>query len=80
MPDLMELSGVERQRRLLDYVHQNRRVSVQHIAEVFSVSLATARRDLNELAGQGKIQRVHGGALAIDVALQESHVSKVVNW
>ncbi len=74
MPDLMELSGVERQRRLLDYVQQNRRVSVQRIAEVFSVSLATARRDLNELAGQGKIQRVHGGALAIEVAPPEQPV------
>jgi len=72
--DLTDLSGIERQRRLLDYIQQNGRVSVQRIADVFSVSLATARRDLNELAGQGKIQRVHGGALAIQIAPPEQPV------
>jgi len=66
-----ELSGVERQQQLYDYVQQKGRVSVQHIADEFSVSLATARRDLNELAGQGKVQRVHGGAVAIRVAPPE---------
>lgn len=57
------ISGVERQRRLLEYIRQNGRVSVQQIASSFLVSLATARRDLNDLAGQGRIQRVHGGAV-----------------
>lgn len=62
---LEDLSAVERQRRLLDYIQQNGRVTVQRIADNFSVSLATARRDLNDLAEQGRVQRVHGGAVAI---------------
>lgn len=60
-----ELSGVERQQRLLGYIQQSGRVSVNRIAERFAVSLATARRDLNDLAEQGYVQRVHGGAVAI---------------
>jgi DeoR/GlpR family transcriptional regulator of sugar metabolism len=63
--DLSDLSGVERQQHLLEYIQKNGRVSVQRIADVFSVSLATARRDLNDLAEQGKVQRVHGGAVAM---------------
>jgi DeoR/GlpR family transcriptional regulator of sugar metabolism len=35
------------------------------VAEHFAVSLATARRDLETLAEQGKVQRVHGGAVAV---------------
>jgi DeoR family transcriptional regulator, aga operon transcriptional repressor len=69
--DLSELSNTERQQHLYAYIQQNGRVSVQRIADVFLVSLATARRDLNELAEQGKVQRVHGGAAAIQVAPPE---------
>jgi DeoR family transcriptional regulator, aga operon transcriptional repressor len=72
--DLRDLSGVERQQHLLGYIQQNGRVSVQRIAEVFSVSLATARRDLNDLAEQGKVQRVHGGALAMKLEPPEPPV------
>jgi DeoR family transcriptional regulator, aga operon transcriptional repressor len=72
--DLSDLSGVERQEHLLDYIQQNGRVSVQRIAVVFSVSLATARRDLNELAELGKVKRVHGGALAMKLEPPEPPV------
>jgi DeoR/GlpR family transcriptional regulator of sugar metabolism len=41
------------------------RITVSEVCDTFSVSAATARRDLVALANQGKIQRVHGGALQI---------------
>jgi DeoR family transcriptional regulator, aga operon transcriptional repressor len=72
--DLDNLSGVERQQRLLEYIQQVGRVSVQRIADIFSVSLATARRDLNDLADQGKVQRVHGGAIALKLGIPEPPV------
>lgn len=39
------------------------RVSVEGLAAQFDVTLQTIRRDLSELAEQGKLQRVHGGAI-----------------
>ena len=42
------------------------------IVDWFSISEATARRDLETLAGQGKIQRVHGGAIALTEAPPET--------
>ena len=39
------------------------RVSVDGLALHFGVTVQTIRRDLAELADQGKLQRVHGGAI-----------------
>lgn len=58
-------SSTERQRLALEFITQNQRVTVEQLCEQFQVSLATARRDLNELAGSGMIERVHGGAIAM---------------
>ncbi len=59
------LSSYERQDQLLHYIEQVRRASVSQICEYFQISQATARRDLSILAEQAKIQRVHGGAIAL---------------
>jgi DeoR/GlpR family transcriptional regulator of sugar metabolism len=59
------ITSTDRQIQLLQLVIQRQRISVADIVEQFAVSEATARRDLETLANQGKVQRVHGGALAI---------------
>ena len=41
------------------------------IVEQFFVSEATARRDLESLASEGKVQHVHGGAIAMEKAPPE---------
>jgi DeoR/GlpR family transcriptional regulator of sugar metabolism len=64
----MALSTLERHRELAQFIQSRRQVSVQEICDRFAISLATARRDLDVLAEQGKIRRVHGGALALDGA------------
>ncbi len=61
----MASSTLERHRQLARFIQQHRQVSVHELCDAFSVSLATARRDLNALAEQGKIRRVHGGAVAL---------------
>ena len=61
----------ERQRQILSLLTKQRRLSVAEIVEQFSVSEATARRDLESLASEGKVQRVHGGALAVEQAPPE---------
>ncbi len=61
----------ERQRQILSLVARHGRLSVAEIVERFSISQATARRDLESLASQGKVQRVHGGVLTIEQAPPE---------
>src|SRR5690606_38600702 len=74
MPDTLVESATERQRRLLAWIEQRERVSVPEIIDRFAVSTATARRDLEALAGEGKVQRVHGGAIAVRRAPPEPPV------
>ena len=61
----------ERQRQILSLLSKQGRLSVAEIVEQFSVSEATARRDLESLASEGKVQRVHGGAIAVEQAPPE---------
>ncbi|MBN2388325.1 MAG: DeoR/GlpR transcriptional regulator [Anaerolineales bacterium] len=67
-------SGAERQNQILQHIIRNQRISVLEICENFEVSEATARRDLETLASQGKVQRVHGGAIALTEAPPEQPI------
>ena len=62
---------VERQKQILSWLTQQGRLSVAEIVAQFSISQATARRDLDSLASQGKVQRVHGGVIAAEQAPPE---------
>ena len=68
------ISNIERQQILLALLTSQQRITVPEICERFSVSEATARRDLELLAEQGLIQRVHGGAIAVRRATPESSI------
>lgn len=61
----------ERQKQILSLLSRQGRLSVAEIVEQFSISEATARRDLETLTSQGKAQRVHGGVIAVDQAPPE---------
>jgi DeoR/GlpR family transcriptional regulator of sugar metabolism len=61
----------ERQKQILSLLSKQGRLSVAEICEQFAISEATARRDLETLASQGKAQRVHGGVIAIEQAPPE---------
>jgi DeoR/GlpR family transcriptional regulator of sugar metabolism len=52
----------QRRRLIADYVATHEWATVQEIAALFGISVATARRDLDELARGRRILRVHGGA------------------
>jgi DeoR/GlpR family transcriptional regulator of sugar metabolism len=71
MINSLTLSNVERQEQLLALLVDQQRLTVAQICEQFSISEATARRDLEQLAGQGLLQRVHGGAIAVRRAAPE---------
>ena len=61
----------ERQKQILSLLTRQRRLSVTEIVKQFSISEATARRDLESLASQGKAQRVHGGVITVEQASPE---------
>ncbi len=65
------ISGTERQNKILQWVNQQYRITIGEVCARYAVSEATARRDLEALAAHGKVQRVHGGAIALDKAPPE---------
>ncbi len=52
-----------RQTEILDIARTEGRVGVESLAERFSVTLQTIRRDLTDLSDAGLLDRVHGGAV-----------------
>jgi DeoR/GlpR family transcriptional regulator of sugar metabolism len=61
----------ERQKQILSLLARHGRLSVSEIVAQFSISEATARRDLETLSSQGKARRVHGGVIAVEKAPPE---------
>ena len=53
----------ERQQKIIDVLRRDSKVLVADLINRLNVSEDTIRRDLNELAEAGILQRVHGGAL-----------------
>lgn len=57
----------QRQHSILQLLSQKGQVLASELSQMFNVSEDTVRRDLRELAKQGKVKRVHGGAVLIAV-------------
>ena len=57
--DLMNFRHTE----ILELARRDGKVTVEGLAASFDVTLQTIRRDLSELADQGRLSRVHGGAV-----------------
>lgn len=55
----MELN--HRQKEILATLKANQDIQIDHLAELFSVTTQTIRRDVNHLCEQGLARRVHGG-------------------
>lgn len=56
----------ERHQRIAELVGTQRRVGVNELAELFSITQETVRRDLAALEDSGQLRRVHGGAVGPD--------------
>jgi len=70
----------ERQEQILERLRRQGSLRVAEIVEQFSISEATARRDLETLAAAGKLQRVHGGALLLRQAPPEPPILQREAW
>jgi DeoR/GlpR family transcriptional regulator of sugar metabolism len=58
-----QLLSAERRQAILDALGRDGKVVAARLVRELGVSEDTIRRDLRELAAQGLVQRVHGGAL-----------------
>lgn len=56
----------ERHQRIAELVGDQGRVGVNELADLFSITQETVRRDLATLEGERILRRVHGGAVALD--------------
>ncbi|HSH57476.1 MAG TPA: DeoR family transcriptional regulator, partial [Halomonas sp.] len=52
----------QRQDAIIELVRRQGYASIEQLTEHFAVTPQTIRRDLNTLAAEGHIRRVHGGA------------------
>jgi len=57
-----EISLNERQERIVDMVRREGYVTIDALAQLFSVTPQTIRRDINQLSDAALLRRFHGGA------------------
>lgn len=60
------MTTYERRQSLLDALRKQPGMRVSELAQVLNVSEGTVRNDLNSLEEEGKLKRVHGGAVLIE--------------
>ena len=56
----------QRARAILEQIAQHQTVSVTDLCQTTGASEATIRRDLNALARQGRLVKIHGGATSLE--------------
>jgi DeoR/GlpR family transcriptional regulator of sugar metabolism len=70
----MSILAAERQQQILQQLGRDGRVLAAVLAETFSTSEDTIRRDLRDLAGRGLCRRVYGGALPVSPASSSAQI------
>lgn len=68
----------QRKQLILDLLAEHRQVHSGELSQRFSISEDSIRRDLRELAAEGLLQRVHGGALPASAAVAPLETRKNV--
>ena len=68
----MHMLTRQRKELLLARLRQDGQIVAKSLSEELGLSEDTIRRDLRELAAEGKLQRVHGGALPASAARRAS--------
>ncbi|MGL5055929.1 MAG: DeoR/GlpR family DNA-binding transcription regulator [Fusobacteriaceae bacterium] len=71
--------GIKRKESILELINQNENIKLNKLVEILGYSEATIRRDLNELQKDGKVKRVHGGAVLNVGQEQDVQFKKEIN-
>lgn len=66
----------ERKKQILKIIQKNQFISLQELKKVTKTSLSTVRRDLDILAADGLVRRVHGGVEWIESSRDSLPVSE----
>ncbi len=61
----MKVLTEERQQKILDLLEASNVIKLSELSDMFTASESTVRRDLDYLAEQGLLKRIHGGAQRI---------------
>lgn len=73
----------KRYEKILEIVNKERSVTVQELMKTIGISESTVRRDLNSLDAEGRLVKVHGGAIAVEgtytVTDAEMHIRQELN-
>ncbi len=67
----------ERQQRIVKLLETNGRVTVGDLAKRFDVTEDCIRKDLKQLANEGKCKRVYGGATALQATPEPNVVDRI---
>lgn len=62
----------ERHTKILERLYHQDSVNVDELSMILDVSLETIRRDLTSLAEQGLLRKVHGGAVRLQTAQEDT--------
>jgi transcriptional regulator, DeoR family len=68
----------QRKQQILQLLADEKQVHSGELSQRFSISEDSVRRDLRELAAEGLLQRVHGGALPVSAAIAPLETRKNV--
>ncbi len=60
------MKGTQRRKELIEWLEQEKSLSLLQIVERFGISKMTAHRDLDMLEGRKALRRIHGGAVTLD--------------
>lgn len=63
--------AVARSEKILRHLQHEGSVEVEELCSLLDVSIATVRRDLQELENRGLLRRTHGGAIMVEPLLYE---------
>ena len=66
------MSLAPRQQSILERAREQGYVSIDELAQAFTVTPQTIRRDINQLADQGLLRRTHGGAASVGSSIQNT--------
>lgn len=64
------MKGTQRRKELIEWLEQEKSLSLLQIVERFGISKMTAHRDLDMLEGRKALRRIHGGAVTLDKQTQ----------
>lgn len=67
--------SINREKQILEFLHNNGSASIQQLAEAFDVSNMTIHRDLNKLVESGHVQKRHGGAILVSSVNEERELA-----